>query len=70
MKGYNDLKREAKKIWDVAVKVMPVVVDELEMTPKKLKQWLCDIGIETKIAELQKTTILYSTGIFQNVLEV
>ena len=70
MKGYNDLKREVKKIWDVAVKVMPVVVDELEMTSKKLKQWLCDIGIETKIAELQKTTILYSTGIFQNVLEV
>ena len=52
MKGYNDLKREVKKIWDVAVKVMPVVVDELEMTSKKLKQWLCDIGIETKIAEL------------------
>ena len=70
MKGYNDLKREVRKIWDVAVKVMPVVVDELEMTSKKLKQWLCDIGIETKIAELQKTTILYSTGIFQNVLEV
>ena len=26
IKGYNDLKRELKKIWDMSVKVIPVVV--------------------------------------------
>ena len=36
-KGYNDLKRELKKIWDMPVKVIPVVVGELGTTPKKLK---------------------------------
>ena len=70
MKSYNNLKRELKKIWAISVKVIPVVVGALGMTPKKLKQWLSDIGIETRIVELQKTIILYSARIFQNVLEV
>ena len=66
IKGYNDLKRELKEIW---VKVIPVVVGALGTTPKKLKQRLSNIGIETRIVELQKTTILYSARILQNVLE-
>ena len=70
MKGYNDLKRELKKIWDMPLKVIPVVVGALETTPKKLKQRLNDIGIETRIVELQETTILYSPRILRNVLEV
>ena len=66
IKGYNDLKRELKEIW---VKVIPVVVGALGTTPKKLKQRLSNIGIETRIVELQKTTILYSARILRNVLE-
>ena len=70
MKGYNDLKRELKKILDMPVKVIPVVVGTLGTTPKKLRQRLSDIGIETRIVELQKTTILYCARILRNVLEV
>ena len=70
MKSYSDLKRELKKIWDMPVKVIPVVVGALGTTPKKLKQRLSDIRIETRIVELQKTTILYSARILRNVLEV
>ena len=70
MKGYNNLKRKLKKIWDMTVKVIPVVVGTLGTTPKKLKQWLSDTGIEPRIVELQKTTILYSARILRNVLEV
>ena len=66
IKGYNDLKRELKEIW---VKVIPVVVGALGTIPKKLKQRLSNIGIETRIVELQKTTILYSARILRNVLE-
>ena len=58
MKGYNDLKRELKKMQDMLVKVIPVVVAAFGKTPKKLKHWLSDIGIETRIVELLKTTIL------------
>ena len=60
MKGYNDLKRELKKIWDMPVKVIPVIVAALGTTPKKLKHWLSYIGTETRLVELQKTTILRS----------
>ena len=70
MKGYNNLKRELKKIWDMPVKVIPVVVGVLGTTPKKLKQLLSDIGIETRIVKLQKTIILYSAKILWNVYEV
>ena len=35
MKGYNDLKRELKKIWDMPIKVIPAVVGGLGTAPKK-----------------------------------
>ena len=70
MKSYNNLKRELKKTWDMPVKEIPVVLGALRTTSKKLKQRLSDIGIETRILELQKTTILYSAMILRNVLEV
>ena len=70
MKGYNNLKRELKKIWDMPVKVISAVVGTLGTTYKKLKQRLSDIGLKTRIVELQKNTILYSARILRNVLEV
>ena len=45
MKGCNSLKRELKKIWDMPMKVIPVVVGALGTTSKKLKQQLSDKGI-------------------------
>ena len=70
MKGYNDLKSQLKRTWDMLVKVIAIEVGALGITTNKLRQRLSDIGIETRIEELQKTTILYSTRILQNVLEV
>ena len=52
------------------MKVIPVVIGALRTTPNKLKQRLTDIGIVTRIVELQKTAILYSAGILRNVTEV
>ena len=52
------------------VKVIPAVVGTLGKTTKKLKERVSDIGIETRIVELQKTTILYSARIIRNFLEV
>ena len=69
-KGYNNLKREFKKIWDMPVKVIPVVVGALGTTSKKLKRWLTDVGIERRIVEWQKTSVLYFASIHPNVLEV
>ena len=45
------------------MKVIPAVVGELGVTPKKLKQRrLSDIGIETRIVEMQKTTLFSVNG--------
>ena len=41
-------------MWDMAVKVIPVILDALGTTPKKLKQRLSDIGIETRIVDCRK----------------
>ena len=59
MKGYNNLKKELNKIWDMLVLVIPAKECAFGTTPKKLKQWLSDIGTETRRVELQKTTILH-----------
>ena len=64
MKGYNDLKRELNKIWDMPVKVIPVALGGLGTTQKKLKQRLSDIGIETKIVELRSYILQASSEIF------
>ena len=52
MKGYNDLKRELKKLWDMPVKVIPAVVVALGTTPKKLKQRFSDTETETRKSEI------------------
>ena len=70
MKGCNDLKSQLKKIWDMPVKVIDLEVGALGTTTNKSRQQLSHIWIETIIMELQKTTILYSTRILRNVLEV
>ena len=70
MQGYNNLKRELKKIWEMPVKVILVVIGALGTAPKKLKQWLSHIGIGAIIVKLHKTTALYSARILRNVFEV
>ena len=47
-----------RKIWNMEVKVKPLVIVALGTTPIKLRDWLNDIGIETKITESQKTVLL------------
>ena len=69
IKGYIDLKRELKKIWDMPMKVIPVV-GASGTTPTKLNQRLRDIGTEIRIVEFQKTTILLSARILRNFFEL
>ena len=67
MKGYNNLKRKFKKIWDMPVN--PCSIRCIRSDTKEIKV-VFGIAIETRIVELQKITILYSARIDQNVLEV
>ena len=52
------------------MKVIPIIIGALGTTPKLLRRRLEDIGIETKIVELQKSAILYSGRILRKVLDI
>ena len=67
---YQDLARELKKIWNMKATVTPVVIGALGAIPKKLKKGLQDLGIETKIVELQKSAVIHTARILRKVLEV
>ena len=66
----QDLARELKKIWNIKVKVIPIVIGALGTTPKRLEKWLREINVECKVQELQKTVILNSARILRKVLEI
>ena len=67
---YLDLTRELKKVWNIKVTVVPLVVGALGTPAKALEKRLKTIGIETKITELQKTVFIHSSRILRKVLEV
>ena len=52
------------------MKVIPVIIGASGTTPKLLRKILNDIGIETKIVELQKSAIWNSARISGKVLEI
>ena len=67
---YHDLARELRKLWNMKVKVIPIIIGTLGTTPRQVKKRLEVIGIETRVKELQKTVIIHSARIFRKVLEI
>ena len=57
---YQDLAQELRKIWNMKVRVIPLVIGVLGTTPMKLRNWLKEIGTETQITEFQKTVLLHT----------
>ena len=68
LEKYQDLARELRKLWNMCVWVIPIDVGTLGTTPKDLHKRFKEIGVETKIVELQKTVILNSARILRKVL--
>ena len=67
---YQDLARELRKIWNMKVKVIPLVIGVPGTTPIKLRNLLKEIFIETQINELQKTVLPHTARILRKVLDV
>ena len=51
---YQDMARELPKIWQVKVKVVPVVVGELETIPKAMGTHIDETGTNVRVSRLQK----------------
>ena len=55
---YQDLGRELQKIWNVKVKIKPLVVGSLGAIPKQFGSRLKQIGSTVGTAQFQKTILL------------
>ena len=73
MDKYLDLARELKKIWNIKVKVIPIVVGALGTVPKGLEKGLENgferLEIRGRIETIQNTALLQSERILRRVLE-
>ena len=67
---YQDLGRELQKIWNVKVKIIPLVVGSLGAIPKQFGNRLKQIGIAVGTAQVQKTVLLRTARILRKVLEI
>ena len=67
---YQDLARELRRIWNLRVKVIPLVVGSLGAIPKQFGNRLKDIGITAEIGQVQKTVLLGTARILRKVLEI
>ena len=62
--------RELQKIWNVKVKIIPLVVGSLGAIPKQFDNRLKQIGITAGTAQVQKTVLLGTARTLRKVLEI
>ena len=55
---YLDLTRELKKLWNMRVKVVPIVIGALGTVPKGLEKSLSELEIKGRIETIQTTALL------------
>ena len=67
---YQDLGRELQNIWNVKVKIIPLVVGSLGAIPKQFGNRLKQISITVRTAQVQKTVLLGTARILRKVLEI
>ena len=65
-----DLTREMKKLWNMRMKVIPIVIGALGTVPKGLEKSLSELEIKGRIETIQTTALLKSARIrMRRVLE-
>ena len=62
--------KEKEKIWNVKVKIIPLVVGSLGAIPKQFGNRLKQIGITVGTAQVQKTILLGTARILRKGLEI
>ena len=65
---YLDLARELKKLWNMKVVVIPIVISALGTVTKGLVKGLDDLEIRGRDGTIQTTTLLRSARILRRVL--
>ena len=66
---YLDLARELKKLWNIKVTVITIVIGALGTVTKGLVQGMEDLEIRRRVETIQPTALLSSARILRRVLE-
>ena len=66
---YLDLARGLKKLWNMKVTVIPIIIGALDTVTKGLVQGLEDLEIRGRVETIQTTALLRSVRILRRVLE-
>ena len=66
---YLDLSRELKKLWNMTVTILPIVIDAFGTISKGLLKGLEDLEVCGRVETIQMTALLKMAGILRRVLE-
>ena len=66
---YYDLGRELKRLWNVKLTFIPIVIGALGTVTERLLKGLEDLKIRGRVETIQNTTLLRSARILRRVLE-
>ena len=66
---YLDLAREFKKLWNMKVTIIPIVIDAFDTVTKGLVQGLEDLEITGRVETIQSTALMRSVKIMRIILE-
>ena len=66
---YLDLARELKKLWNMKVTIVPIVIGTLGTVTKGLLKGLEDLGVSGRVETIQTTALLRMARILRRVLE-
>ena len=69
MDKYFDLARELKKLWNMKVKIVPIVIGALGTVTKGLLKGLEDFEVSGRVETIQTTALLRTARILRRVLE-
>ena len=66
---YLDLARDIKKLWNMKVTIVPIVIGALDTVTKGLLKSLGDLEIGGRVETIQTTALLRTARILRRVLE-
>ena len=66
---YLDLARELKKLWNMKVTIIPIVIGAFGMVTKGLLKGLEDLEVGDRVETVQTTALLKTARILRRVLE-
>ena len=66
---YLDLARELKKLWNIPVTIIPIVIGAFGTVTKGLLKGLEDLEVGGRVAIIQTTALLRTARILKRVLE-